>query len=797
MNRLLLPLALLLVACPGKPGDTAAVPVDLDHDGYTTDVDCDDEDANVHPGAEERCNDVDDDCDGYIDDDDPGVTGRLSMAMDADGDSYGSMDERDHDAFCTEPGEGWVSAERATDCDDDDPAVHPGADEHCNGYDDDCDGDVDEDGALDSPWYLDADGDGWGDTDLVLVQCEQPEGYVLEDRDCDDGDPAVHPGAEEHCDGVDEDCDTAIDNDAVDATTWYHDLDGDGWGDSAETRATCQQPSGYVAQAGDCDDGDGTVNPGASEHCDGVDEDCDGATDEDAVDAPGWHPDSDGDGYGDAAITTVACTQPGGSIANGTDCDDGDAGVHPGASEVCNGVDDDCDGAVDEGAGGSTWYRDGDGDGYGSAGLSTTSCTQPTGYVASSSDCDDADASVHPGATELCNQQDDDCDGSVDGPGLAAYAHASGATTDMSATLASGTASAPYAGTVSSDGTLYLCDGSWYATLTIETPDFALVGLEGSGATALAGDGGSSIISAGASASLINLTGVTLSDGAAVDGGCVYGSDHGVDLVVDDLVLSGCSASGDGGGLFLDGGTLVASSLTIEDCDAGSQGGGLFVMDSAVSVDDSSFEANEVAYSGGGLYVEAPVSMTLDSVSIVDNIAGTYGGGAYIRDALGTLVDLSITGNSATYAGGIILNDSAVTLQSVEISANQASAAGGGVYVTAGLVDLLDSVVSGNEVGGGVIGSDTVGGGLFLNNGATVTCTGTASGSYGIYTNTAGFGGGGFIYDTASIFESVSCDWGTGSGDNAPDDFAVLPGFQSYTSYGPNEDFVCTGTSCF
>ena len=797
MNRLLLPLALFLVACPGKPADTADPLADLDHDGFTEDVDCDDEDATIFPGAPEICNDVDDDCDGYIDDDDPGVEGRLAMARDADGDSYGSMEPSDQDNLCTDPGSGWVSAERASDCDDTDPEVHPAADEYCNGYDDDCDGDIDEDGALDSPWYLDQDGDGWGDTDQVLVQCDQPSGYVLEDRDCDDSDPSIHPGAEEHCDGVDEDCDTAIDNDAVDATTWYHDLDSDGYGDAAETRTTCDQPSGYVATAGDCEDGDGTINPGASEHCDGVDEDCDGSTDEDAVDAPGWHPDGDGDGYGDASTTTIACEQPSGSISNGTDCDDSDASVHPGATELCNGYDDDCDGTVDEGTGGTTWYRDGDGDGYGSSSLSTSSCTQPSGYVANGTDCNDGEASINPGATEQCSLVDEDCDGDLNDSGTASFLSTSGVTTDLTSSLASGTASAPYAATISSDGTLYLCDGAWYATLTIDTADFSMVGMDGASSTELMGDGSDSVLHASSGASLIAITGAALSGGGASDGGCIYGSDHGVDLVLDEVVLSGCDASNDGGGLFLEAGTLVATDLTVQDCTSGSQGGGLYLLDSAVSIDDSTIEANEVDYQGGGLFVDAPSSMALDGVTISDNIAGSYGGGAYIRYASGTLLDLSIDGNSATYAGGIILYDSAVTLESSEVTGNTASDAGGGVYVTAGIVELLESEVSGNEVGGGITGSSTVGGGLFINNGAVVTCTGTTSGSYGIFTNTAGFGGGGFIYDSASIFESIGCNWGTGSGDNDPDDFAVLPGLQSYTSYGPNEDFVCTGKSCF
>jgi hypothetical protein len=94
------------------------------------------------------------------------------------------------------------------------------------------------------------------------------------------------------------------------------------------------------------------------------------------------------------------------------DCDDGDPSVHPGATEICNDIDDNCDGSVDEGC--TTYYRDADGDGFGDPSDSTTATSPPAGYVANSGDCDDTDASVYPGASESCNGVDDDCDGAVD-----------------------------------------------------------------------------------------------------------------------------------------------------------------------------------------------------------------------------------------------------------------------------------------------------------------------------------------------------------------------------------------------
>ena len=100
-------------------------------------------------------------------------------------------------------------------------------------------------------------------------------------EDCDDGDKEVHPGAEEVCDGKDNDCNGSVDDSATDASVWYQDSDGDNYGDSSKTTKDCDQPSGYVADDTDCDDGDKDINPGADEECDGEDNDCDGDTDED------------------------------------------------------------------------------------------------------------------------------------------------------------------------------------------------------------------------------------------------------------------------------------------------------------------------------------------------------------------------------------------------------------------------------------------------------------------------------------------------------------------------------------
>ncbi|MFT4974490.1 MAG: hypothetical protein ACI8S6_000373 [Myxococcota bacterium] len=450
---------------PGAWEEACAAPAGMVVDG----TDCDDTTDAANPASAEICDEIDNDCDDDVDegvtttwyqdvDDDgygiPGVTTEACVEPSGYAAESGDCDDNNiaynpgaAEDDCTDPsdyncdgsvqyadtdGDGWPACE---DCDDTDAAVNPDGDEICNSIDDDCDGDIDDDDSdvdtsTGSTFYGDGDGDGYGDIDDTLESCAQPSGYVSDDTDCDDGDSAVRPSATEVCNDIDDDCDGDIDDDDGDVdtstgSTFYGDDDADGYGDADDTLESCAQPSGYVSNDSDCDDGDSAISPIASEVCDSIDNDCDGDIDDDDVDIADqqtWYIDYDSDGYGSSAYTTDACEQPTGYVGDASDCDDGDAAVSPDGDEVCNSIDDDCDGDIDDDDGdvdtstGSTFYSDGDGDGYG-AGSGSWSCVMPSGYAASSSDCDDGDSGINPGATEVCNGDDEDCD-SYDDEGL-------------------------------------------------------------------------------------------------------------------------------------------------------------------------------------------------------------------------------------------------------------------------------------------------------------------------------------------------------------------------------------------
>ncbi len=368
--------------------------VDEDGDGTCATDDCDDTDPRIFPGVPERCDGVDQDCDGLIDEELPTRT----FYEDIDGDGYG--DDTTSVEACARPDDHVL---RGGDCDDDSALASPSVPEICDAMDNDCDGLTDE-GVPTEEYFLDEDGDGYGSSTSIDA-CTRPRGYADRDGDCDDSAPLVHPAAAELCDMVDNDCDTRSDESLL-AYPWYLDADGDGYGDpSAPSVESCAPQAGRTLRLSDCDDSDASVRPGAVELCDRVDSDCSTGS------GVAFDEDNDGDGH---ALPSAACT--GGFPKD--DCDDTTSDRTPGRAERCDGRDNDCDEIIDEEpmGSGSVYYEDRDGDGYGDSASAVELCSGavPAGYVRRDGDCDDDASAVYPGREEVCNGIDDGCSGVVD-----------------------------------------------------------------------------------------------------------------------------------------------------------------------------------------------------------------------------------------------------------------------------------------------------------------------------------------------------------------------------------------------
>ncbi len=375
---------------------------DNDGDGYLNSEDCDDGDPGIHPGADELCDGIDNNCDGQADEE---VT--ETFYADSDGDGFGN--ESIQTEACTVP-DGYVS--NGSDCDDTHAETYPSAEEICDGLDNNCDGTVDED--LLVSFYVDNDQDGYGDESLTAEACAPAFGLSLIAGDCDDTDPEISPAETEICDEIDNNCDGEIDEGTL--VTYYPDQDEDGFGDDSLPMEGCDVPSGHVTTGGDCDDLETYAHPIMIEFCDEIDNDCNGQVDESgSIGESTFWLDSDGDGYGDPNQPSQSCSIPVGHVDNDEDCSDTNASVSPLGTEICNNTDDDCDSMVDEDAtDAQTFYADYDSDGYGDAGNTTLACTMPTDFITDSTDCDDNDNDIHPGADEICNGEDDNCDGTVD-----------------------------------------------------------------------------------------------------------------------------------------------------------------------------------------------------------------------------------------------------------------------------------------------------------------------------------------------------------------------------------------------
>ncbi len=246
-------------------------------------------------------------------------------------------------------------------------------------------------------FYNDMDGDGY---------------YSYED--CDDANASINPNSPEVCDGLDNDCNGFMD-DGLPINTFWADIDGDGFGDSASTLDTCftTPPAGYADNAFDCNDQASAINPMAAEICDAIDNDCDGAVNN-GLTFYTYFADTDGDGFGDSSSTLDTCivSPPSGFVSDATDCNDGNQDINPSSIEICDSIDNNCDGQYNEGLTFYTYFQDFDQDGYGDSNSTIDTCITlpPLGFVDNDLDCDDMNAQINPAQEEIAdNGIDEDC----------------------------------------------------------------------------------------------------------------------------------------------------------------------------------------------------------------------------------------------------------------------------------------------------------------------------------------------------------------------------------------------------
>lgn len=327
----------------------------------------------------ESCDGDDNDCNGVADDKWPEVAGGKVTACDGD-----DADVCKKGAYmCNAKLNGVVCVE-----------VDQNVVEVCNSIDDTCEGTTDE--------GCDDDGDKYCDKTMSVLKgaaCAKStipsDSSSIAGDDCKDGDATINPGASEVCDSVDQNCSGETD-------------------EGFSVGIACKSDEGLTPSHGVCQTsgfwqcgGSGVTcsstkddSKKVTELCNALDDDCDGLTDEGC--------DDDADLYCDATMTvtkSAKCSKsvlPASGTADGDDCNDTVKVINKGAVEACDGIDNNCSSVLDEGC-------DDDDDGYCDAGMSyasSASCIQ--------GDCDDTDKARNPGATEVCNTKDDDCDGKTD-----------------------------------------------------------------------------------------------------------------------------------------------------------------------------------------------------------------------------------------------------------------------------------------------------------------------------------------------------------------------------------------------
>ena len=244
-------------------------------------------------------------------------------------------------------------------------------------------------------YYRDEDADGFGNADLFTSSCFPPFGYATDSTDCNDFNFEINPSVVEICNGIDDNCNVVIDE-GLATYIYFIDEDDDGYGNEMILTITCYDipPFGYVSDSTDCDDSEASIHLSIL-----------------------YYADNDSDLYGDAFNSEFYCEifPPSGYSINSLDCDDSNMFVNPGSNEICNLIDDNCNSLIDEDLPTFHFFYDNDNDGYGNELIDSISClTTIEDYVLDSTDCDDLNLFVYPGATEILNGLDDNCNNLID-----------------------------------------------------------------------------------------------------------------------------------------------------------------------------------------------------------------------------------------------------------------------------------------------------------------------------------------------------------------------------------------------
>jgi len=502
--------------------------------------------------------------------------------------------------------------------------------------------------------------------------------------------------------------------------------------------------------------------------------------------------------------------------------------------ELCDGIDNDCDGEIDEGTQ-ATFFADLDEDGYGDADAAVVACEAPEGHVPTDGDCDDGLAAIFPGAPEVCDGRDNDCDGGVDEAflvftdadgdgfgdpasatvdcepepdlvaiggdcddsrrdvspdgveicdgidndcdpqtseaGLATFLAEDGRVdVDVSSTLA-GTMAEPALVVLDEPGTLAICEGTWYTRFDVQAKGVHLDGVSGSGATILDAAGTGRIVSVRTSNSSFSIAGFTLQNGDATnETSCIEG-------VGGALCVRNTASH-----FFYDDLVLVGNRAR--------SGGGMFAAIGTHTLTDVVFRDNHADDDGGGLATDR-AQMILQSTDLVDNSSGRRGGGMSVQNGFLELDDVEVAGNLAVDGGGIAAR-SRVTALDTRILDNEASAQGGGLHLVGGASTVLeDTVVHGNRapVGGAVR--------IALGSEATMTCRGAAGLVAGIFDNETTASDGAAVDIGGGTFVAEDCDFVDAGLRNTPHDLRLdSDGFTHDVAAPEDATLACSDAGC-